>query len=436
MTIQSESVVRSVRPRVSERPQSGRIRVATLAAVLRSPDVWGCVLLAVGFVVTLRVNPWAWDNGNDFPVYLGDVHGFFSGLLPYRSVFFEYPPLAVPVLTVPGLVGTAYFTYLHAFAAEMFAFGALLVMMIRRTARLTGGSEWLAALAVGVSPLLMGAVMRSRFDLAPVAILAAALFLLVRGRPKLGLAVLGLAVLTKGFPLVAAPAALAWLWARDGRRVAAQSAISMCVVVLVVMGAATAISPHGVLQSLTFQTNRPVQLESTPASILFGLSHLGAIGAPLNVHTYRQFGLLASGSGAISLLVIAAGLLTILGFAVGVFRSPGRRELVLAVGGAIAAYAAFGKVYSPQYAVWALPLFAMAVAWRRYSIALVLGVAMVLTMYEYSHLILGVEHNGAWTAVVAVRNVLTIAGIWLALGDVLGVRALLRRRAAVAVATS
>ena len=72
--------------------------------------------------------------------------------------------------------------------------------------------------------LLCGALIRTRFDLAPVALTLAALLLLCVERPRAAFAVLGLGALTKGFPLVVAPVALAWLVARGERRAARQGA--------------------------------------------------------------------------------------------------------------------------------------------------------------------------------------------------------------------
>ena len=41
-------------------------------------------------------------------------------------------------------------------------------------------------------------------------------------------------------------------------------------------------------------------------------------------------------------------------------RPPGRRSLVLASFAAIAAFAVFGKVFSPQFMIWVAPLTALA----------------------------------------------------------------------------
>ena len=66
-------------------------------------------------------------------------------------------------------------------------------------------------LAAAAMPLLCGALLRTHFDLFPVALVLAALAAPRRDRPRAGFAVLGLAVMTKGFPLVVAPVAIAWL---------------------------------------------------------------------------------------------------------------------------------------------------------------------------------------------------------------------------------
>lgn len=393
---------------------------ARVLGLVRSADVWGCALLAVAFLVTFRVSPWSQDVANDFGVFIPDAGAFVHGLLPYRDVFFEYPPLAAPILAVPHALGGGGWGYIHAFALEMFLFGSAVLLLMRRIAVLTRGSGALAAVAVGISPLLIGAVTRSRFDLAPVAFAVAALFLLLKNRPKLGLAALGIAVVIKGFPIAAVPAALAWVWACRGRRAALWSTAAFAATVAVVMGAAFAISPHGIVHAISFQINDPIQLESTPASILFALSHLGLSGAPVGVYSQRKFALVAPGSHVIAVLVLAVGILTIATLAVGAFRRPGRRELVLAVSASLAAYAAFTSVYSPQYVIWALPLFVAAVSWRHRGIALTMGVAMVLTLEEYSHFQLVVAHSGAWIAVVAVRNLLTCVAVWLAGASVLG----------------
>ena len=115
-------------------------------------------------------------------------------------------------------------------------------------------------------PLLCGALVRTHFDLAPVALLLGALLLLASGRPRSGMAVLGLAATTKGFPLVAAPVALAWLATRVDRRSLAQSTAALLVALALPAAAAAAMSPDGAWDAVSYHLERPVQVESLPAS--------------------------------------------------------------------------------------------------------------------------------------------------------------------------
>ena len=76
---------------------------------------------------------------------------------------------------------------------------------------------------MAISPLLLGAMLRTHFDLVPVALTVAALALLVSERPRAGFAVLGVAIAVKGYPLVVAVVAVPWLWKHAGRRTCLQA---------------------------------------------------------------------------------------------------------------------------------------------------------------------------------------------------------------------
>ena len=56
---------------------------------------------------------------------------------------------------------------------------------------------------------------------------------------------------------------------------------------------------------------------------------------------------------------------------------------MLAALGAVAAFACLGKVLSPQYLVWTVPLGALAFAWRQHALALAVALATLLTQVEF-----------------------------------------------------
>lgn len=384
-------------------------------------------LLTAGFVVTLLVAPWSDAPYTDLPIYRADAHAMLDGALPYRDFGFEYPPLAAPLLALPGLVGTGEQEYRLAFAALALALGAAVVLLTGALAERTDGDRRVALIVAACAPLLMGALIRSRFDLAPVALTLAALLLLCKGRPRLGFAVLGAGAMTKGFPLVVAPVALAWLVARGERRGAAQSAAVLAATVAAVCGLAVAVSPHGARGAVSYHLDRPVQIESTPATAVLTLNALG-LGEARTEESYRSMGVRhpAAGAAAALFTVLLAGAVAILtaGAAAGGQEPPGPRALVIASLGAVTAFAAFGKVLSPQFLIWVVPLAALAFAWRMYALAAAATAAIVLTSVEFPALYAQVVQLDPWVlALVAARNAILIGVV------VLAVRALAARRA-------
>ena len=198
------------------------------------------LLLVAGWAAILWIPPFSDDSVNDLYVYRTFAEPVLNGELPYRDQFFEYPPLAAPAIVLPGLLGTGEDAFRWAFAGWTFLLAAAVVVLCGALAARTGGDTRRALLAAAAMPFLCGAMLRTHFDLAPVALMLLALWLLVVERPRLGLAVLGLAVMTKGFPIVAAPVALAWLAARSGRRVALEGGLALAGTMVVVAAFAIA----------------------------------------------------------------------------------------------------------------------------------------------------------------------------------------------------
>jgi hypothetical protein len=376
-------------------------------------------LLAVTLGATLWLGPWADERVNDLFVYRLFAGPMLEGALPYRDLFFEYPPLAAPVLGLPALAGTDHHTYRLAFAGLTLLLAAAVLLLSARLAGRTGGDPRRAMLAVALAPLLTGAMIRTHFDLAPVALTLGALILLCEGKARLAFAVLGLGAMTKGFPLAVAPVALGWLIARGERRVALEGATALTLVVLALAGGAVVLSPDGALGAVEYHLERPVQLESSPATVLLALDGAG-LGETSSVASHRSDGLAHPADG----LVTAASAAVLLGalalITLAAARPPGggrpdERRLVLASVAAVAACCALGKVLSPQFLVWVLPLGALALAWRMHLLAAAVAAATALTLVEFpSRYFDLLEREPFPLAVVALRNAALVAALALA----------------------
>ena len=339
-------------------------------------------LLVLGWGLTFLVAPWSNGHGLDVIHFAQRAdHWLHHGKLPYRDVHFEYPPLAAALIALPGAVHVG--SYAFGFGLVQLVFGVATVLLAAAAARLTDGDERRAAFAVAVMPLLLGAIVRGYFDLVPTALLLGAVVAILSRRVVLGFALLGLAIATKGYPIVVVPIALAWLLGQRRRREAIAGGVAVVAVVGVVVGAVLAISPSGLWWAVHYQTARPLEVEGTPALILFVVDTLDGVRRGRIVHTYGSWNLIHHGGGP-----LAAGFTVLLGVTVvaltiAVFRAPGRRALPAASFAAVAAFAVYGKVFSPQYAIWIVPLFALALAWGRYGATAVALVAIVLSRVEY-----------------------------------------------------
>lgn len=380
--------------------------------------------LTGSWAATLWVMPWSDERVNDLFVYRSYAHEFLAGVIPYRDISFEYPPLAAGAIGLPGLTGTGDSAYRWSFAAFMLALAFCVLLLVRALARRTGGSERLALAAVALAPLLTGAMIRTHFDLLPVALTLAALLLVLSGRAVWGLALVGVATMTKGFPIVVAPVVLAWLVARGEGRAALRGACALAAVVALLAGVSVAASPSGALDALRYQTDRPVQIESLPS---LGIRLVDALGgaAPVRVDTFKSDGLEHPAGDALAAMSMAFGAAAVALLAVGAARRPDPRALVLASLGAVAAFAAFGKVLSPQYLVWTLPLGALALAWRRWALAAAVGAATLLTLVEFPARYFPLRDGAVFPlAVVAARDLVLVAVVALTVRELAPLSAL------------
>lgn len=379
----------------------------------RAAPAGALLMLAAGWAATLWVAPFSDDRVNDLFVYREFAGPVLAGELPYRDVFSEYPPLAAPAIALPGVLGTEQEAFRAVFAGWTLLLAGLTVLLCGALAARTGGSRARALFAAAAMPLLLGALVRTHFDLAPVALLLAALVLLLDGRPRSGMAVLGVAAMTKGFPIVAAAPALAWVAARYGGRTVRQAVAALLAALVIPALLALAISPSGTLEAVQYQLERPVQLESAPATGVLFLDALGA-GEAQSVQSHRSDGLEHPAAGALA----AFGLLAMLAaLAVVVARSRnGPRALVLGALTAVLAFAVLGKVLSPQYLLWLVPLAALAFAWRLHSLAAALAAASVLTQLEFPARYFDlVGREPVAVALVALRNIALLTALALAL---------------------
>jgi uncharacterized membrane protein len=301
---------------------------------------------------------WAQFQLTDIPTYTGYgdpiVH---HGQVPYRDFAMAYPPAALVVFVLPALTSE----YATTFALLMAACGVGMIFVI--------GSLRRAALPfLAVSPLLIGSLAYLRFDFWPDLLVAGAVVCFVRDRDRLAWTLLGVAVAAKLWPLALVPLALTWSW-RRGRDNAELYGIASAAVWFVPFAI---VAPRGLWDSLHEQADRPLQIESLGGALVRTFS-TPAIVSSHGSQNVGGYGWLAT------LLVVATGV-SVVALWVAFLRGPiDDARFVRYAAAVTCAVVAFGKVLSPQYLVWLIPLVPLVRGRRGYAATAVLAAGLLLT---------------------------------------------------------
>jgi hypothetical protein len=359
----------------------------------------------------------------DTPVYQRYGNEIAHGKVPYRDFDLEYPPGALPMFALPGLVSHGGHDqdvrpgFRRTFETLMWVCGAIALISMALTLRVIGGALWAPLLFAALAPLALGTVILSRFDLWPAALAAAGLAALVSARLRLGHGLLGLATAAKFYPGVLIPLAVAYAWKRRGRREALVClAFTVGVFALVVMPFVV-IAPHGVWQSLKVQLQRPLQVESLGAAfLLVGHNVFGFALAGETSHGSQNVAGGAAHAIAIVSSIVQAAVLVWIWWAFA--RGPATAaSLVRASAAAVCAFVAFGKVLSPQFLIWLIPVVPLVRGRRGLWASVLLLAALVLTQiwfpFRYFRLALDFEAGLSW--VLLARDLVLVSLVLLLL---------------------
>jgi hypothetical protein len=180
---------------------------------------------------------------------------------------------------------------------------------------------------------------------------------------------------------------------------------------LVVVGFAIAriLNPDGWLSPFTYNTVRPIQVESVPATILWVGSWIGLPAWP--DHSFHSFNLVGPLTGSLNVLSTVA----LLGGCMWIYwrQLTGHMSFVRALLACTLVIICSSRVFSPQYLLWVIPL--VAAIERKYD--LVWLAVCVLTTLVYPFAYRGFQLYGLTTpdsypvlflALIGARNALLV----------------------------
>jgi len=356
---------------------------------------------------------------------LSDVGGYQehaaairAGQMPYRDFSFEYPPAALLPMLLPAYLSWSYAT---SFAVVMGVCGAACIVAAALALRGVDAGPartWAVLLAIGVSPLVLGSLFDTRFDLWPTLLAVGALAAIVSERPVLSGVLLGLGFAAKLWPVVLLPIAVVHLWRRRGQAGALTVVAGFLAAAVACFLPFAILAPDGLHAMFADQLGRPIQVESLAAAVLMAAEHFGM--RPLTtIDSHGAQALSGRGAGLAAdlstVLEIAAVLAVWIVFAKR--RDAGREGVLLAAGAGVAALIAFDKVLSPQYLIWLVP-FVFLVRGERGVLAgglLFLALGLTQTWFPVHYWSLALDHAPPWSWYLLARDLalVAIAGLFL-----------------------
>jgi hypothetical protein len=399
------------------------------------------VLIAGALLATqlLAAKLWLLPNG-DVDEYQQYAIAFWTQQPVGHALPVEYPPLAIVPFTL---------TILPPGVNPHITFGVWMGLFVLAgyyaLVRLRGRAR--ALVYLGYLLLSCAATLLARFDIVPALVTLVALWAAERRRFGAAYALLALGVLLKLYPIFLLPVVLIahwqalsgddaaaalpanwWrgryrrtaqqLWRRPATRTVVRGALLCLGLVAAGFVGALLLNPTEALTNLFYAGQRPLQVESTPASLLWLSTIFGMQAHP--DYSFTSLNYVGQLDGALRLLstvALAAGCLW-------VYWRQARGKLTLgqAFLACICVVLATNKIFSPQYLIWVVPLVAYVVGldWIWVVICFLTWLDFPI-MYQWEHPIWRVPFSPLFMLALALRNGLLL---WVT------VRAIIRPRPA------
>ncbi|GHO67805.1 hypothetical protein KSC_066970 [Ktedonobacter sp. SOSP1-52] len=344
---------------------------------------------------------------------------------PFHMLPLEYPPLTLIPFSLALLAPLSYYQFVFAFLMSLVAFLIywLLLRYGPRNSALTCAFY-----------LLIGAIATTqvRFDILPAALTLVALIAAERKHWTMAYLALAIGTLLKLYPLLLLPAffiaeqrALGrfhrpptglkprdiprqlWLTLREFRRWSWRNCLLFLACLVVLTGGFALLNFDGaVLSQLNYFFKRPLQVEASGSSLLWLASRFG-----VSFRVVYDFGSLNMDSALGDIVSKLSTLGLVLGYAYTLYLQwRGKLSLGQTLIALHLVFITTGKVFSPQYLIWLLPLLAYVYSaeglWLFYW-----GTISALTTFIYAYLysrspdIMQVPGFFEW---VALRNLLFV----------------------------
>lgn len=418
------------------------VRASATAAKTAEPGTtrrrWWLIALEAGVIVAalvgtrmISINLWLVPFG-DVAEYHDYAVAFWLTRPFFHNLPVEYPPLAIVPFTLTLLPPLT--DYVTVFAVWMGGLVLLGYAGFLRFSTRRRGLFYVFYLVLGATATLL-----ARFDLVPALVTLAALWAAERRRFPLAYALLAAGILLKLYPAFLVPVVMVEQWRAASQEAAARGiaspwgtvrgwrenprtalrqlweglrthpavqqvalGVGICAgLVVLVFAVALSFDPSGALSGFNYAGARPLQVESTPASILWLGSLFGIPAAPSYTFTSLNFvGPLDVALKPLSAVALAGGCLWVYWR-----QARGKLSIGRAFLACLCVVLVTNKIFSPQYLIWVLPVVAYVEGFDLLWVAICFLTTLDFPIiYQLRHPIWTVPYSIQFMPVLALRN--------------------------------
>lgn len=374
------------------------------------------------FFVFLKLPVIGDSEHTDTPVYFRYANQILRGSIPYHDFIPEYPPVAMLTFLIARLIsGSNPDAYMHWFEVEVTLFSCGIVTLLasiawRKWRSIKRMAEVLAVYSIFLC--LLGPSVETRFDIVVGLLILASVWAFVSGRDYLAWTLLGVGLMTKIVPVLLAPLYLiSYLRKRDYRKLWRGPAV-LSATALIIALSFLVYSPTGLVHSLSYHARRPIQIESSWASAYFffatvrhwSMVIVTSFGSNNLVTPFADLMAKASFPAAALLLIVAYYYFWRWESRFQPAASEnnaisGSNTIIMFAAAVLAIFMFTGKVFSPQFLLWLIPLVPLMYGRFMLPIKILFGMILLLTQIEFpnNYSMLMQLHRSIWFD-IGVRN--------------------------------
>lgn len=382
------------------------------------------LIACIGYLVAVRALDIETEVIRDRYV---NAETIFSGVFPVT----EYPPLILVFIAIPRLFGSTPWGYETAYVAQMFVFMVIGLLVSSRIAGTVGFDRRKAMIAYAILTLLMLEFVLDRYDMIVMVFTLASVMMFLERRYDWAFVLLAAGTLLKVYPAMFLPIYMICMILEGRVGQAMRGFVLFVLTGLIVVGICLVLEPGAITGFLGYNGNRPLQIESVAASLIYPLSMLGLIDTWIQPSTapgsFLSDNLIGPVPDAVAeillpLLVVLVAAVWFLYIGVCHRRNGGSiRLMCLAALACLLMFLVVNKVFSAQYVIWLIGpalcvmfLCEEAFAKRMFLMIMVMFVLTQLNFaYNVGYLGGGAGINDPGMILILVRNIVVVAMLWL-----------------------